>query len=783
MLSRALLVGVLVLSFSAAAEAQRVSGKILRVLEDQEVSIDVGAQAGVTNRMVFDVYQPARMVKLPLTNEVAYVPERVVARLVVVDAEPSTAKGRLVAPPGGTLGKVAAGDLIVSNPMADAINIAPFVRSLTASPLRTKFGQRVTLSVDCVDEAHDRVYYVWAASAGVLSHSRSSGPQVTWLPPREKGKVTIGVSAVDTAGNKTRRSVVIDNGGFTDINKNVYEARGFRGGHSELYKQLADIAFDELGVAYLVDAGNERVLGMDEAWREVMRTAEPSETYAFERAVVARGGFYAIDRRRGSVLKFALGPKMFQGKPSTVYGAKGSGNGRFSKPIDLQVDAEGHVYVLDGADERGAVHVFAADGRFALSIGAFGDGQGYLKQPVGIGIAHDGTLYVADNGRKRVLIFRAFRYVSEFAIGSATDTLGDVKVDPYSGRVSVLVSNTGKVHSFAPDGSALGAAFGGIGNWMSMWQEPQRLRYDAKGMLYLLAAGGNTIHTIDADRREEVARWGGTDLRQASRISVSLDGQLAMLLPSDKKVALLDSRGWITALAGGEGEGVGKLEDPVDVLVDKDGNLCVLDADKDRVEVFSPAGNPLRVVGKPGSGAAEIDRPVALASDPGREHIVVLEARDQWNVKVFDLKGELRAAFPGKEDFLDDIQQAFMTERGLVNVGLDSGAIRYFDVSQKLSGRRFVEAKGTNALHKGDWSLRDVDEPARLQLSNIGLLFALERGGAVQVVDLRQGKGGATLFQIKDPKNLSEAADVAVDAFDRVFVWDSSNKRAVVYER
>ncbi|GIW72662.1 MAG: hypothetical protein KatS3mg102_2204 [Planctomycetota bacterium] len=683
---------LLVAGFVAPGRAEeRIQARVIQVREGGVAVIDRGAEAGVRERAVFDIYQPARVVKLPLTDEVAYVPARVTARLVVVETGPSTAVGRLVAPPEGGEPAVREGDLAVSNPLAPAVNVAPHLKAVTAVPARAEFGARVTVRVEAKDEEYDRVYFEWEASGGLLRQSRTTRPENTWLPPAAPGSYEIAVTAVDTAGNRTRGAVRIESAGFTGFSKNVYEARGQRGGQGELFERLQDLAFDRDGTAYLIDWGRERILGMQDGWTQVLKTEELRQDLRLDRAVAQQGWLYAIDLYQTRAVKLRIGPKMLQEKPAVVYGGRGAGNGRFERPLDIAVDSLGRVYVLDGSEERPAVHIFENEGRFAASLGSRGKETGQLERPVALALAHDDTLYVLDDGRKRVLIFKGLRFVGEFAPGATTDSYGDVKVDPLTGRVSVLESSTGRIRTFDAAGRPAGPVFGGLGDWMQQWRSPRRLRYDDKGSLYLLAGEGRVIHRLDPSAARELGRWGGVDLSRTSRIAVGADGRVAMLLARDYRVAVLDEQGWITALFGGEGSAPGKLSEPVDIAVDAEGNVAVLDAAKKQIEVFSPLGAPLRVIGKSGSQPTELYDPVVLGTDAERRHLLVAEDRDRHSVKVFDLQGNLRVVLPGKAELLEDPSGVCMSLGGRVHVARAGGELWYFDLGDQARERADVD--------------------------------------------------------------------------------------------
>jgi hypothetical protein len=650
-----------------AEDAKRVRGSVLDV-QAGIVTLDVGREGGVTARLVFDVYQPARVVKLPMTAETAYVSERVVAQLVVVDIDNKTARAKIMPPTAGQPSPaVQKGDQVVSNPYALARNIAPDVRALTATPARTQFGTPVALKADWTDEKEDQDYFEWQCTGGTLSHERSAVAEAVWTPPVAKGTYKVSVTAVDTAGNRTLKSIDIESAGVAGPGRNVYEARRNMADHRQPFAVCRDLAFDEQNTAYVIDSKNTRVLGLSNDWELTLRTEDASVSFDLDRLVVRNGELFATDLYAKRGVKLRVSPKMFQEAPAVTFGQEGVGNGQFDAPRDIAVDDKGMVYILDASEKRPCVQIFTPEGEFVASLGSLGKNQGQLGKPVGIGIAHDGTLYVLDDSRKRVLVYKAFRLALEFEAGGQTDVLADLKVDPMTGRVCVLEAQSGQVRSFSPQGQPLEKTFGAQGEALGLgvFNQPRRLKFDQLGGLYVISSEGKVISRCDPAAGEELARWGGIDFTSAKAIAAGPSGDVAVLL---KKFCVnLDRRGWTKAIFGYD-----KLQSPVAIAVGAAGDIAVADQESKNIQVYTPRGALKGAIGKPGKSDREVSSPIDLAADPTRRYLALLEERDQWNVKVFDFDGNLKAAFPGLDGYLDKAMHVAMTER-FVHVALKGG--------------------------------------------------------------------------------------------------------------
>jgi sugar lactone lactonase YvrE len=70
------------------------------------------------------------------------------------------------------------------------------------------------------------------------------------------------------------------------------------------------------------------------------------------------------------------------------------------------VDADGHIYVVDGF--RDIVQIFDETGRLLLAFGGSGTGDGQLWLPAGLTISGE-RVYVADSANRRVEMFEYVR--------------------------------------------------------------------------------------------------------------------------------------------------------------------------------------------------------------------------------------------------------------------------------------------------------------------------------------------------------------------------------------
>ncbi len=105
----------------------------------------------------------------------------------------------------------------------------------------------------------------------------------------------------------------------------------------------------------------------------------------------------------------------------TQWGSQGAGNGQFSAPIGIAVDAEGGVYVSDRTNNR--IQKFTSSGAYVTQWGSLGHGDGELDWPLGLAVDGSGNVYVADAGNHRIQVF-----APSYPISVTSESWGGLKV-------------------------------------------------------------------------------------------------------------------------------------------------------------------------------------------------------------------------------------------------------------------------------------------------------------------------------------------------------------------
>ena len=111
-----------------------------------------------------------------------------------------------------------------------------------------------------------------------------------------------------------------------------------------------------------------------------------------------------------------------EGNFLSKWGVPGSGDGEINKPSGIRFDKEDNMYLVDSRNNR--VQKFTKDGKFLAKWGEAGTGEGQFNLPWGLTIDNRGDVYVADWRNDRIQKFTADgQYLAEF--GSSGSGVGE----------------------------------------------------------------------------------------------------------------------------------------------------------------------------------------------------------------------------------------------------------------------------------------------------------------------------------------------------------------------
>ena len=203
------------------------------------------------------------------------------------------------------------------------------------------------------------------------------------------------------------------------------------------------------------------------------------------------------------------------------------------------------------------------------------------------------------------------------------------------------------IYKYTTSGKLL-AQWGGHGSGPGQLEGPDKLAFDAQGNLYVTevgsksAAGNSRVQKFSATG-VPLAQWGtfGSAPGQFNTpvgIAVDQQGDIYVAEEGGARIQKLSSSGQPLAQWGTRGSGPGQFNVSYDLALDATGNVYVSEPNafstpNDRIQKFSPSGEPLAQWGGPGAGPGQFNQPTGLTVDRKGNVFVV----DSTNGRIQEL--------------------------------------------------------------------------------------------------------------------------------------------------
>lgn len=102
----------------------------------------------------------------------------------------------------------------------------------------------------------------------------------------------------------------------------------------------------------------------------------------------------------------------FTGSPLGHIGERGDEDGKFVRPLGVEVDADGNVYVTDVI--RCKMQKFSPDGEFLFGFGTITNNIGAIRRPKHLAVDDEGLIYIVDSAFQNVQVFSPDGYILTF---------------------------------------------------------------------------------------------------------------------------------------------------------------------------------------------------------------------------------------------------------------------------------------------------------------------------------------------------------------------------------
>lgn len=384
--------------------------------------------------------------------------------------------------------------------------------------------------------------------------------------------------------------------------------------------------------------------------------------------------------KQSPLLKTVLLLSLFHFLPSqaqTVTTLTGAGEGyadgtlvtaRFNKPMGVDTDQAGNIYVADTYNDR--IRKITPEGTVSSIAGStrgYADGSGAnakFNLPMGVAVANDGTLYVADSFNNRIRKITQDGVATTLAgSGTSGGANGTGTAAQFYSPRAIIVGNDGNIYiseynghrirKVTPEGVVTTLAGGGQGymdgtGTSARFNHPKGLDMDAEGNIYVVDSDNQKIRKITSDgvvttlagSSAGYADGDGTDAKfqYPSGIAVDNLGNVFVTDTNNQRIRMVTPNGDVTTIAGGATTGTvngtgtdARFNYPEGITIDVQGILYIADFSNNRIrKIVEPLAKTETFSGSK----------VCLYPNPASNSVnVIAESILSYEVSIFDSNG------------------------------------------------------------------------------------------------------------------------------------------------
>ncbi len=239
------------------------------------------------------------------------------------------------------------------------------------------------------------------------------------------------------------------------------------------------------------------------------------------------------------------------------FGTGGTGDGQFSGPTGIAIDASNNVWLVDLGNAR--LQKFNSTGTYITQFGSPGSGNGQFNWPISAAFDSSGNIWVLDGYNARVQEFNSSgTYITQF--GSNGFGNGQFGINPSSGANSIA----------------------------------QALAIDASNNIFVADTYNNRVEEFNSSgtyvRQFGSGGSGNGQFNAPKGIAIDASGNVWVADLGDCRVQEFSNTGSYIGQFGSCGSGNGQFNWPTSVAIDGSGNVWVIDGNNARVQEFSNTG-------------------------------------------------------------------------------------------------------------------------------------------------------------------------------------------------
>lgn len=268
--------------------------------------------------------------------------------------------------------------------------------------------------------------------------------------------------------------------------------------------------------------------------------------------------------------------------------------GKFFKPRAITIDSQDQLYIVDITPR---IQVFTPDGEYVRGwqTPEFANGK-----PSGLAFDNAGNLLVADTHYFRMLVYTpAGKLLENQSIGGQCglgpgefNFVTDCAQDRQGNYYIAEYGEFDRIQKFTPDGQFV-MQWGGHGRDLGKFLRPQKMQFDAAGLLWVADACNHRVQVFDVSgpQAQLVQHWGKEgaapgELRYPYDILLDGQGHVYLCEFGNHRVQKFTLDGQFVGSWGRNGRREGELVQPWGITRDSRGRMYVLDSYNHRVQRF-----------------------------------------------------------------------------------------------------------------------------------------------------------------------------------------------------
>jgi len=310
------------------------------------------------------------------------------------------------------------------------------------------------------------------------------------------------------------------------------------------------------------------------------------------------------------------------------------------RPHDVYVEEDGKLlFVSDGG--TGKVMVFDVERQEVRFLGE--EGPGALAKPMGLDGDGAGRVYVSDPATDRVVAFSAAGdFLRAYGGSAILHNPVDVAVNPEVGRLYVVDSYLHQVVIFSLESGdvvgRIGADRDDLAAKREVLREMKRAgkgaeQHSMENLPETESAPGHEAGEVEPSDLYRNRSSEPGEFRYPGFIALGPDGTIYVTDQMNFRVQAFDPEGSFLLQIGAHGSQPGQFARPKGLDVDSEGHLYVADGAFNNVQIFNREGDLLLSFSSIGGGEGEVWLPLGMFIDP--ENRIYLADRYNNRIQIY----------------------------------------------------------------------------------------------------------------------------------------------------